>query len=152
MGNSAGKQTPDAREGAEFLRRRAARTIRSLIGGDGGGAPIDMSHFASPSGDQGLLGPESIAWKVGSDSAMLIGGVRALLMQTVHPLAMAGVADHSNYRTDPWGRLQRTAMYVSTTTFGSTGAAHEMIDRVTAVHRSVTGVAPDGQIGRASCR
>jgi len=130
--------------GAEFLRRRAAGTIRSLIGGDGA-APIDVSQFDSPVGDQGLFGPDSIAWKVGSDAAMLIGGVRALLMQTVHPLAMAGVAEHSSYRADPWGRLQRTAMYVSTTTFGSTAAAEEMIDRVTAVHRSVRGIAPDGR-------
>jgi len=145
MGDSAARQTPDGRNGLEFLRRRAATTVRSLIGGDDAGERIDMSQFRSPPGDGGLFGPDSIAWKVGSDAAMLIGGVRALLMQTVHPLAIAGVADHSNYRADPWGRLQRTAMYVSTTTFGSTVAAHEMIDRVTAVHRSVTGEAPDGR-------
>lgn len=145
MGDTVGAQATDQRGGVEFLRRRAAGTIRSLIAGDDAGAPIDVSQFDSPVGDQGLFGPDSIAWKVGSDAAMLIGGVRALLMQTVHPLAMAGVAEHSSYRSDPWGRLQRTAMYVSTTTFGSSAAAREMIERVTTVHRSVTGVALDGR-------
>ena len=104
-----------------------------------------LRRSAIRQGDKGLFGPDSVAWRVGADAAMLIGGVRALLLQTVHPLAMAGVGDHSSYRSDPWGRLQRTAMYVSTTTFGSTEAAHSMVDMVTAVHESVTGTAEDGR-------
>ena len=76
---------------------------------------------------------------------MFIGGLRALLLQTLHPLAMAGVAEHSGYRTDPWGRLQRTADYLTATTFGTGEAAEATIRRVRAVHRRVRGVAPDGR-------
>lgn len=129
----------------EAVRRRVAGSVRSLISGGSGVSNIDIDAFTSPSGDPGLFGPGSVAWRVGADPAMLIGGVRALLLQTVHPLAMAGVAQHSNYRSDPWGRLQRTARYVSTTTFGSTPAAMAMVEKVSAVHSRVSGVAEDGR-------
>jgi len=131
--------------GLDWIRKSVAGSVRSLIGGGGDGPTLDLAPFREPLGDPGLFGPDSVAWRVGADAAMLIGGVRALLLQTVHPLAMAGVGDHSNYRSDPWGRLQRTAMYVSTTTFGSTAAAHEMVEMVTAVHQSVKGTADDGR-------
>ena len=133
------------RDGAgEVVRATVAGAVRSLVSGSKAPEP-DFGVFESPAGDPGLFGPDSVAWRVGADAAMLIGGVRALLMQTVHPLAMAGIAEHSDYRTDPWGRLQRTANYVSITTFGSTAAAHAMIRRVTAVHKRVSGTAPDGR-------
>lgn len=96
-------------------------------------------------GDPGVIGPESVAWRVHSDIAGLIGGVRALLLQTMHPLAMAGVAEHSDYRNDPFGRLHRTAGFVAVTTYGSTDAARRSIASVRAVHDTVTGVAPDGR-------
>lgn len=131
--------------GLEALRRTIADAVRGLVTGDPDPATIDLSAFDAPAGDPGLFGPTSVAWRIGADPALLVGGVRALLLQTVHPLAMAGVADHSAYRADPWGRLQRTAGYVAVTTYGSTAAAHRTIERVTAVHRRVNGVAPDGR-------
>ena len=87
---------------------------------------------------------------VHSDSSMFIGGLRALLLQTLHPLAMAGVAEHSDYRTDPWGRLQRTAEFLAATSFGPADVAQHAVDRVNAVHRMVTGTAPDGRPYAAS--
>ena len=70
---------------------------------------------------------------------MLIGGVSALLLQTLHPLAMAGVAEHSGYREDPLGRLRRTATFVGTTTFGTVAEAEAAIAQVHRVHRRVQG-------------
>ena len=83
--------------------------------------------------------------QVHGDSAMFVGGIRALLLQSLHPLAMAGVAAHSGYRGDPWGRLQRTSYFLAVTAFGQAGDAMDAIGRVRAVHRRVTGVAPDGR-------
>lgn len=82
---------------------------------------------------------------VHADAATFIGGMRALLLQSLHPLAMAGVADHSGFRGDPWGRLQRTAAFLTTTTFGTTADAQRAIARVRGVHRRVHGTAPDGR-------
>ena len=76
---------------------------------------------------------------------MVIGGLSALLLQTMHPLTMAGVAEHSGYADDPVGRLRRTATFVGVTTFGSADDAEEAIDRVRQVHEKVHGVAPDGR-------
>jgi uncharacterized protein (DUF2236 family) len=88
--------------------------------------------------------------QVHSDSAMFIGAIRALLLQSLHPLAMAAVAEHSDYRGDPWGRLQRTGHFVGITTFGRTGDAQQAIARVRAIHQRVTGTAPDGRPYSAS--
>ena len=82
---------------------------------------------------------------VHSDASMFIGGMRALLFQSLHPLAMAGVAQHSDYRADPWGRLQRTADFVAATSFGNADLAQHAVDRVRAVHKRVTGIASDGR-------
>ena len=81
---------------------------------------------------------------------MFIGGIRALLLQSLHPLAMAAVAEHSDYRGDPWGRVQRTSYFLAATTFGGASDAHEAIARVAAVHRRITGTAPDGRPYAAS--
>jgi uncharacterized protein (DUF2236 family) len=80
---------------------------------------------------------------------MFIGGLRALLLQSLHPLAMAAVAQHSDYRTDPWGRLQRTSLFVGVTTYGSVKDAHEAIDRLGRVHAFIHGTAADGRQYRA---
>jgi uncharacterized protein (DUF2236 family) len=88
--------------------------------------------------------------RVHADSAMFVGGLRALLLQSLHPLAMAGVAEHSDYRHDPWGRLQRTADFLAATTFGPETEAEHAIARVRAVHEHVVGVAPDGRPYRAN--
>ena len=76
---------------------------------------------------------------------MFVGGIRALLLQSLHPLAMAAVAQHSDFRGDPWGRLQRTSYFLAVTTFGRAEDAQAAIARVQAVHRHVTGTAPDGR-------
>jgi uncharacterized protein (DUF2236 family) len=83
--------------------------------------------------------------RVHADSSMFIGGLRAILFQSLHPLAMAGVADHSDYRRDPWGRLQRTADFLAATTFGPVSQAQQAVDRVHRVHRHVVGTGPGGE-------
>lgn len=82
---------------------------------------------------------------VHADTSMFIGGLRALLFQSLHPLAMAGVAQHSDYRRDPWGRLQRTADFLAATTFGPAEESQRAIDMVKSVHRRVRGTAGDGR-------
>ena len=84
--------------------------------------------------DLGLFAPTSITWRIHSDPAMLIGGIRALFQQALHPQAMAGVAEHSNFREDAWGRLQRTGDYVSTITFGTPVEANALAARVRKIH------------------
>jgi uncharacterized protein (DUF2236 family) len=96
--------------------------------------------------DVGLFGPDSITWRVQSDPIMWVAGLRALLLQAVHPAAMAGVLDHSDFRADPWGRLSRTANYVGTVTFGSIDEVDEIGRRVRGVHAKVRGI--DGRTGR----
>ena len=88
--------------------------------------------------------------RVHGDASTYIGGLRALLLQSLHPLAMAGVAGHSGYRGDPWGRLARTSTFLAFTTFGTADDAQAMVDRVRAVHERVRGKAPDGRVYRAS--
>ena len=80
-----------------------------------------------------------------ADSCMFIGGLRALLFQSLQPLAMAGVASHSDYKADPWGRLQRTADFLAATTFGPATEAQRAIDMVKRVHIRVVGTADDGR-------
>lgn len=81
---------------------------------------------------------------------MLVGGISALMLQALHPLTIAGVAEHSDYRDDPFGRLSRTASFVTATTYGSTEVANSMIAMVRRVHRHVKGTAPDGRPYNAS--
>lgn len=88
--------------------------------------------------------------EVHGDASMFVGGLRALLLQSLHPLAMAGVAGHSGYRGDPWGRLQRTSHFLAVTSFGSSEDAEAMIARIRAVHDQVRGRAPDGRAYAAS--
>ncbi len=95
---------------------------------------------------QAFFAPGSITRQVNGDlPAMLIGGIAALLLQTLHPLTMAGVDRHSNYRQNPLGRLERTARFLGTTTFGSQTEAEEAMAWVRGVHATVKGVAPDGR-------
>ncbi|MGH9047311.1 MAG: oxygenase MpaB family protein [Acidimicrobiales bacterium] len=101
--------------------------------------------------DTAFVHPDSVVRLVHRDlGAMMIGGLGALMLQALHPLAMAGVADHSGYENDPIGRLRRTANFVGSTTFGTTAEARAAIKHVQAVHRRVRGVAPDGRTYSAS--
>ena len=117
-----------------------ARNVRRAIGIREERAPIATDP------DEAYLPPGGMARRVHADlPAMLIGGVSALLLQTLHPLAMAGVAEHSSYQEDPLGRLRRTASFVGTTTFGTVAEAEAAIAQVHRVHRRVKGIAPDGR-------
>lgn len=130
----------------ELVRTQIAASVRRLVSGQTEGAVRLDPHRADP----GLFGPDSATWRVHADAAMLIGGVRALLLQSLHPLVMAGVADHSAYREDPLGRLHRTAEFVGTTTFGTTEQAATAIATVRLIHGHVHGTAPDGRPYRAT--
>jgi uncharacterized protein (DUF2236 family) len=111
------------------------QSIREMVGG--GGSPI---AFLEPAGDRGLFGPESIAWKVHADFiSMMIGGISSLVLQALHPKALAGVWDHSSFRKDLKGRLGRTAFFIAATTYGSNKMANNAIHRVNQIHRKVTG-------------
>ena len=90
--------------------------------------------------DLGLFGPGSITWHIHSEPSTLVGGLRALLVQALHPVAMAAVSQHSDFRDDPWGRFRRTSEYLQLTVFGSTNEAEGAGRRVRAIHRTVTGV------------
>jgi uncharacterized protein (DUF2236 family) len=119
-------------------RRMIERRIHAMVGFGSGDVDLDR-------GDAGLFGPGSAAWIVHGDfTSMMIGGVAALLLQMLHPAALAGVWDHSNFRRDMLGRLRRTAQFVSGTTYGSTEQAETLIARVQGIHERVSGVLPDG--------
>lgn len=93
--------------------------------------------------DPGLYGPDSVTWRVHADPSMALAGLRALLLQAVHPLAMSGVAQHSDFREDPWGRLFRTAEYVGVTTYGTTAQAQRAGAKVRGIHRRLAGIEPE---------
>src|SRR4051794_6004331 len=94
--------------------------------------------------DTGLFGPDSLTWRVNREGALLLGGGRALLLQVAHPSVAAGVAQHSNYREDPFGRLYRTLDTVTTVVFGSTAEAKEAAARLHRIHTRVKGETEDG--------
>ena len=90
--------------------------------------------------DVGLFGPESVTWRVNREGVLLVGGGAAVVLQLAHPLVAAGVAEHSNYREDPWGRLYRTLDLTTKIVFGSTEVAEEASARIKEVHGRVRGV------------
>jgi len=105
--------------------------------------PVDYDH---PAGDAGLFGPRSVTWQVHADfPGMMAGGVCALMLQTLHPKALAGVWDHSNFRHDLLGRLRRTTAFVAATSYAPKAEAERMISRVAQIHRHVHGITVDGQ-------
>ena len=98
----------------------------------------------------GLFGPDSISWRIDRELVVLAGGSCALLMQAAHPVVAAGVADHSDYATDPFGRLMRTLESSFDVVFGSRSRAEAAIRRVNAIHARVRGRMPDGGSYRAT--
>ena len=96
--------------------------------------------------DDGLFGPASVAWRVSADLASPVAGLRSLLMQALHPLAMAGVDQHSGWRRDPVGRLAATSAYLATVTFGERAVAEQAAARVRRIHEHVRGT--DAVTGR----
>lgn len=103
-----------------------------------------MTATATATGpDPGLFGPGSVTWRVHGDPIMWIAGLRALLLQALHPAAMAGVLTHSDFRADPWGRLFRTADYVGVVSFGSLAEVEAIGARVRSIHGKVRGLDPE---------
>lgn len=92
--------------------------------------------------DDGFFGPDSVTWRVSADLSAPVAGLRSLLMQALHPLAMAGVDQHSAWRQDPVGRLAATSAYLSTIRFGERAAAEQAAARVQRIHEHVRGVDP----------
>lgn len=90
--------------------------------------------------DLGYFGPDSVSWRVFLEPASGVGGLRSLLLQALHPLAMAGVEDHSTFAQDFWGRMSRTGQYVQTVVFGTREAADAIAARVRAIHPHIHGV------------
>ena len=102
--------------------------------------------YEQPAGDPGLFGPDSVTWKIHSDfPGMMAGGVAALMLQTLHPRAMAGMWDHSVFREDPLGRLRRTSVFVAATGYAPTADAERLIALVRGIHDHVHGTTLDGQ-------
>lgn len=124
------------------VRTRLARSLRGRVAGSEADARAEVIWRSA--GPRWFRESDEI-WRVHADAAMFVGGIRALLLQSLHPLAMAGVAGHSGYRGDPWGRLQRTSNFIATTTFGTVPHAEEVIAQVRAVHERVRGRAADGR-------
>lgn len=135
----------------DWLRSRLALQVTGLIVGDRepSRAAVVTADADDP-GAAGFFGPGSATWAIHADSCMLAGGLRALMLQTMHPLAMAGVAQHSNFREAPLDRLANTSRYVGTTIYGSRDDARQAVAMVKRVHERVTGVAPDGRAYHAN--
>ena len=109
-----------------------------MVSGDPSGAPAWVRDMATGS-DEGYFGPESAAWAVHGSLPTLVGGVRALLMQALHPGALAGVQQHSRYQDDAMGRLAGTTQWLTVVTFGDKAAADRECARVRGMHRRVVG-------------
>ncbi len=101
------------------------------------------------SADGGLFGPGSITWRINRENVLVLGGGRALVLQVAHPLVGAGVAQHSNYRKDPWGRLFRTLDRTTAIVFGDEDDAEEAGSAVWNIHGKVEGTSDDGTPYRA---
>jgi uncharacterized protein (DUF2236 family) len=93
--------------------------------------------------DLGLFGPDSITWRVHAEPILFVSAPRALLLQALHPRAIAGVMQNSDFKNDPWGRLQRTVTYVATVVYGTTAQAEAAASRVRQVHAAMTAKDPD---------
>ncbi|WP_049623546.1 oxygenase MpaB family protein [Frateuria defendens] len=133
----------------DLLARPAVRAVRRWVLG---AFPREhgLADYDAPAGDAGLFGPDSVTWRIHADfPGMLAGGLAALMLQTLHPLALAGVWDHSNFREDLVGRLRRTTRFVGATTYAPQAMAQALIGHVKAIHAQVHGVAEDGRPYRA---
>lgn len=120
----------------EILRRRIERQVFRV-----NGLSLNEFDLSQPPGDPGLFGPDSMVWPVHGDfTSMLCGGISALLLQMLHPSALAGVWDHSSFREDMLGRLRRTSQFVAVTSFGNRADALTLIERVKRIHLQVNGV------------
>lgn len=111
------------------------------IGPTPGERPIPPDEM----GDPGWFGPDSVAWRVHADPSLLVAGIAAFALQTLHPLAMAGVAEHSAFSDDFLGRTRRTGQFVQGVVYGSSAEAERLCRMVRKIHERVVGDAPDGR-------
>jgi uncharacterized protein (DUF2236 family) len=121
-------------------RATIAKAVRERIAGD-----FEAQHAEIWREGERWFGEQDAIWRVHADASMFIGGIRALLMQSLHPVALQAVADHAGFRRDFWGRFQRTSRYMAITTYGTVPDAERAIAAVRAIHRRVTGTTPDGR-------
>jgi len=121
------------------LSRAVRDPIISALTGLFSHGPTPLANTLDFPGDPGLLGPDSVSWRVLGDASVFIGGIRALVIQSAHAEVVAGVEDHSTYRTDPLGRLSRTSVYVTETTYGAMPEVEAAIQVVRQAHRPVHG-------------
>ncbi|MGW7198221.1 oxygenase MpaB family protein [Streptomyces chryseus] len=128
--------------GPRALRERLGSSLFTRVAGPSGARTRARIHDTP---GPRWFGPERPVRVVHGDASMFIGGLRALLLQSLHPLAMAAVAAHSGYRGDPWGRLQRTSTFLATTTYGTAWDAQRAVDRVRSVHQGVRGTTAAGE-------
>ncbi|TWE16240.1 uncharacterized protein (DUF2236 family) [Kitasatospora atroaurantiaca] len=128
--------------GLAAMRRRLGAELLARVAGEQG--PAARRRIHETPGPR-WFDPTRPIRTVHSDASMFIGGLRALLLQSLHPLAMAAVAGHSGYRGDPWGRLQRTSTFLAVTTFGTAEDAQHAVDHVRAVHQQIRGVTAGGE-------
>lgn len=121
------------------LRKLLVSRVQAVFNdADRGEVPVIRSRRA-------LFAPGTVIWRVHGDvTTMMIGGVTALLMQMLHPAALTGIWDHSNFRTDMLGRLRRTARFIALTTYAEAPAAEAAIAKVREVHGFVRGTLADG--------
>ena len=117
-------------------RRRLAQALRDRVAGPDAER---RAHAIWLAPGERRFSPDDPICRVQGHAGMYAGGIRALLLQSLHPLAMAGVGEHSGYRGDPWGRLQRTSEFLAITTFGPVEAAEKVLDRINRVHTTVQG-------------
>ena len=123
---------------ANALQRAVGKRFRAIITGNPDGVPPWLDEVAR--GDEGgLFEPTDAPWIVHADFATLVGGIRALLMQTLHPATLAGVAQHSRYETDAIGRLSGTTRWLTISTFASVGEVLKEAERVNSMHARVRG-------------
>lgn len=128
-------------------RDKLGQALFARVAGPDGPAKRERIH-----GTEGprWFEPGSPITVVHGDASMFVGGIRALLLQTLHPAAMLAVSEHSGFRGDMWGRLHRTSEFLATTTFGTADDAQRSVDIVRAIHRRVVGTMPDGTAYAAS--
>ena len=129
-------------QAAGRLQRAFGQALRSRVAGRDA---EDRGRVIWGRPGERWFSPADPIWRVHADAAMFAGGIGALVLQSLHPLAMAGVAGHSGYRGDPWGRVQRTAHYIAVTTYGTVDDAEAAIDAVRSVHERVRGKDAQGR-------
>lgn len=121
-----------------MLRKEFSRRFRALLSGSANGVPAWTPDVLNGS-DAGLFGPEDAPWIVHADLATLVGGVRALIMQALHPGSLAGVVQHSRYEEDVIGRLNGTIRWLTISTYGARDTIEAEAARVRAMHDRVRG-------------